>query len=736
MSSAPSYSHLLAPSALLGKKTHRHRRSGAISGNFDVVGLGLFSPPPPISHGARHSPHNSNPAQISSTSAIHQQLLLSLLMFGTSLESDVLDRHFNFCNEDDFENRTKSTLFEFPQKGTLSPALPLLVPAINSPLRRLSGGSAMLNSPIRLRNRKSVSSMNTPKLFLTEETTLDEDNVPDALIDLDEILKPSNMLLNDGTDSMAGAEPRSFHEFAEESGFFQNPRLLALPPTQSCSPFSSPAYFKQPIREPADRAIEEEDDLEETALELPETANHDLMRNTPDCLPNVLVASMSADMYQLSVNSSNTSLPSIEAVSQRSVSATLLEKSISNSSRDSTISGLAFVRSNSLKRSSGAKASRYQTFYDQSLKISYALKNLSSESVPNHIVGGTPLSTAYEHVLHSPTSLNVPNLRSCSVESLGHSSSMPCLRVSAPAGAGGTARIIPGPGTGTGTGVVVPTGFETRSRDGLKPHPSYPMQHRIQDQHRYTSHAASLEAHRPYTKPIIAAELASVSASGPNLLVGQNALSHKYYMGSPAELHKKKSLPLGYLDKGRFHEHTHLEKGRLNDNSQSPSSLYSDSGSTVSVPGDHGTDHSSFASQPEILDNEPKKGPGISRSVTPTMIVETGSCSSSSRLKTTRSAVLPAPSLSGDGLPTRQSVTPVLSPTGTSPRPMSPKQEKILQATRIPRYSPSKENLKVKGSKTKTDSRQIGFRNSKEHMEHKRTGSGHRLLSNWFKKCA
>lgn len=733
MSSAPSYSHLLAPSAQLGKRTHRHRRSGAISGNFDVVGLGLFSPPPPISHGeARHSSHSSSPVQISSPSAggHHQQLLLSLLMFGSNPDSDVLDRHFNFCNEEDFTNKTSGTEFEFPQKGPQSPALPLLSPAINSPLRRLSGGSAMLNSPIRLRNRKSVSSMNTPKLFLTEETTVDEDNVPDALIDLDEILNPSNMLLNDGPESMVSAEPRSFHDFTEDSAFFLQSRFLTLPPVQSCSPFSSPAYFKQPIREPTDRAIEEEDDIEETVLELPRAANSDLLTNAPP-------TSSSAELYQLSVNSSNTSLPSIEAVTQRNVSATLLEKSTSNSSRDSAFSGLAFVRSNSLKRSSGAKASRYQTFYDQSIKISYALKNLSSENVQSPAATNATPSTAYDHGLHSPTSVNVPNLRSSSVESLGHSSSMPCLRVSGPAGVGSTAR-------NGAANMLALSGYDIRARDIVKPlYPTnssvHASQPRVQDQLRYTSYAASLEAPRAFLKPIMASEISSVSVGGQNVSIGTHVVGHKYPHSGHAELHKKKSLPLNCLDKVRLNEHSHPEKGSLNDNSQSPSSLYSDNGSTVSVPGDHGTDQSSFASQPEILDTEPKKGPGFSRSVTPTIVVESVSTSSYPRLKTQQSLVLPASSLSNDKSPTKQSVTPILTPKGAPPRAMSPKQEKILQATQIPPFSPSKQKQKTMDGITKTAVRHKSLRSSKEpkeHKEHKRTGSGHRLLSNWFKKCA
>ena len=82
MSSLPNPSNL----ALTPGRRHRHRRSAAISGDFDLVGLGLFSP---IANTYTHTLNTPN----NTTSSEKDD-------YGKGGED--LDRHFNFNNEDDF----------------------------------------------------------------------------------------------------------------------------------------------------------------------------------------------------------------------------------------------------------------------------------------------------------------------------------------------------------------------------------------------------------------------------------------------------------------------------------------------------------------------------------------------------------------------------------------------------------------------------------------------------------
>lgn len=720
MSSAPSYSHLQSPSGQLGKRTHKHRRSGAISGNFDAVGLGLFSPPPPISHAARHSPHSLNPIPQAAAAGNHQHLLLSLTMLNSKSDSDVLDWHYNFCNEEDFSNKPTDADFEFPSKSPNSPILPFCSPKVVISQRRASGSSLMLNSPIRLRNKKSASSMNaTPRLYLTDETILDEHNIPDALIDLDEILNPNNALMGDRTESLIGAEPRSFHDTLDEAGLLPHSRSHAQQP-YSFSPYSSPAYFKQSIREPADRAIVEECDIEETSLDISAEQNCSLpsisiasenlpLLSAPALLSGPVTASTASELYELSVNSSNTSLPSIEiSSSQRNASATLLEKSVSNSSRDSAFSGLVFVRSNSIKRGSGAKASRYQTFYDQSLKISYALKNSSAENVNTNSSGTMSHSqSAYESLLQ-PNSGHSCNVHS-QHEGLGHCSSMPCLRVPAAGNMRALSNLAAGSNLDT-----------TRARDPYKPgvhvvHNQCGISARLQDLRNTFANVLQVEG---------SYRMSSKLSSSVETVSPVDCLKAKDFEG-------KKSLSAESFSKVTFDDHL-----------QSPPSVYSGAESTVSTPADHGTDHSSLVSQPEVMSSFNKLDRGISRSVTPVLEGTTGT-KSNIALSTPKSKIVKGKSsgILNNDLQTGYDASTSSLQRYISPRTESPSQTLVLQATKIPPFSPTKRSLKPSKSLDKlrepkdTDKNKNGF-NEKKSKEHKRTGSGHRLLSYWFRKCA
>lgn len=726
MSSAPSYSNMPAPSAQSGKRTHRHRRSGAISGNFDVAGLGFFSPPPPISNAPRHSPHSLNPTPQISSGSPHLRLNLSHMVFNTNSDSDVLDWHYNFCNEEDFSNKPTGFEFEFPAIVPNSPASPFLSPsAAHSPLNRLSGGLPMLNSPIRLRNKRSVSSMNgTSKLFLTDETVMNKDNVPDALIDLDEILNHNNMLAD-----------RSVGDNCVEPLFGE----AGLPPPHrshtlqlhTFSPFSSPAYFKHQIREPSD-AIEEEDDIEEIPLNIPPSSITLLSTSQPGTANDSatasnsvpLTASTASDLYQLSVNSSNTSLPSIEYGTQRNLSATLLEKSISNSSRDSGYSGLAFVKSNSIKRGSGAKASRYQTFYDQSLKISYALKNSSAENLITCSPGGNSIQIGGNQTLQTPNHIasNGLNNNPHHYEALGQYYS---LKAPAPLPrSSGTIPII-----------VTSTNNDQRPREpkyGL--HTSillHNIPNRTQDllPRNMALSAASCDSSYRLSSKL------GLAVGGPSL-----ATVDRFKVGNEQNASSAEDL----------------NKSSFDDNLQSPPSLYSGAESTVTTPGEHATDHSSLLSPHDAIRSEMKAERSVSRSVTPVTVADIPADTETPNRRINDVKSKHAEVNSIKNLRTLQDSPPFLNDPQElkllssssletvprmAPRTVSPSQQKVLQATRIPPYSPSELKLRIRRHSAKAnpkDGRSSGTpssSNENRKSEHKRTGSGHRLLSNWFRRC-
>lgn len=686
MSSASSYSHLPAPSAQLGKRTHRHRRSGAISGNFDAVGLGLFSPPPPLSgNSARHSPHSLNSSPHTSSRGGHYYLFLSLAIDSSNSEGDVLDWHFHFCNEEDFSNKPTDNDFEFPSKLTNSPALPFLSPAVPLALRRLSGGSSALNSPIRLRNRKSVSSMSTttPKLFLTDETVMDKDNVPDALIDLDEILNPSNMLTSDRVEPLAGAEPRSFLDLVDEAGLLPQSRSHA-PASSSFSPYSSPAYVKQPIREPADRAIVEED-VEETVLDVPAVPGFHSKRTSSTLpQPTPSASASTGELYELSVNSSSSSLPSMDLGSQRNTSATLWENSMSNSSRDSSYSGLFFVRSNSTKKSSGAKSSRYQTFYDQSLKVSFALKNSSAENVSslNCLVASNP--TRYDSA-SQPQNVNGLNLLS-KHDGLGYSSSMPSLRLGGSAGSG--ARSLGNSGAS----------LDVHARDPKLLFQQGRMQEVSSRNPLVTAHK-DLFSYRGNSKLGLTVEADS------------SPVKAQCYPEKLKDLSDKKYTPVGW------------NKPPVDVSLLSRRSIYSEGHSTINTAGDHGSDHSSLARKPEIITSAFKADHILSRSVTPVVMVDNSvSSQPPSRASPVLTKSVTQRQLQLEMVPDVDAV-PFISPT----------HEQVLQTAKIPPYSPKKGTKLDKSEKVRVIDL-MPSSSVKSDRTHKRTGSGHRLLSNWFRR--
>lgn len=375
MSSLPTPSHL--STTPIQRNRHRHRRSAAISGDFDVMGLGLFLPQPP----GRPSPAP-----------------------GTSDQD--FDSHFRFNNEEDFRNKPKDDGFAFPDRPPDSKSdlltFPLRTPELTftktpdllnaqqvgatpprflvSPSRKTP--SYNLNSPIRLNAFKS-----TPKtrFFLTEETNLNNENVPDAVIDLDDILN-ANLHIGDANYSASPFHKRTELMPAEnfDDEFLASPFLklgvhLSSPhQVFGASPMAAQTLFQQPIQEQTGDAIEEDDD-EDKNLDLLPSDSEEMFINPQQTLGGIYSNS--------SANSSSSSLRSGANIgTSRVPSSHLIEKTFSNSSKDSAgSSNAAFTQnmpsSTPTSKRSGAKATRYQSFYDQSFKISNALKVSSTDSV-------------------------------------------------------------------------------------------------------------------------------------------------------------------------------------------------------------------------------------------------------------------------------------------------------------------------------------------------------------------
>lgn len=342
MSSLPNQTHLTP------NRRHKHKRSAAVSGDFDAMGLGLFAP--------KHTYSSSNPGPGS---------------------YDSTDYDYNFDNFDDFANKPVLDDFAFP-RGSVFKGDDLKNEDFktddddfkySSPRAIIMSPRKSLHSPIKIRSSHEV-------------------------IDLDEILN-ANLHIGysgDGTNNSTGSLQADYDD-----------EFLALPFIKHTSPFiSSPSnnysfnsaptasfLLNQPIQEQTDLMEEEEE----------ATPSNELYTN-------------------LSANSSCSSI--------RSTAKTpLIEKTFSNSSRDSAsslhapynnapyISPLMTSVIPSGKRL-GAKANRYQTFYDQSSRISNAMKISSSDSV---------------NIIRSNSSgTNIVPVPSTKDRSLGHSSSLPSLK--------------------------------------------------------------------------------------------------------------------------------------------------------------------------------------------------------------------------------------------------------------------------------------------------------------------
>lgn len=460
MSSLPTSSPLLLATPIPGsaaRRGHGHRRSAAISGDFDAMGLGLFSPP---GTGAGNTPSKK-----------------------PSLSDFDIDKHFQLNNDEDFVNPDKNMDFSFPNVSTspntnahanylhsASVPSPRNSAIFTSPPKRLLNHHSFnsLNSPIRL-GRKSQHFHMPPKtrFFLTEETQLNsESGVPDAVIDLDEVLS-ANLHIGDqsggnsnNSSSTHLPQPQLItshthgrsHSFTPSSSKDMNGINSASPMvapfemypdendctllSSSCfklypSPFiSSPLstnnnpLFQQPIQE-MDHYT---DDLQEVVeIEIPKEADGE---SEVGRLPNSASASdieqeifpnpQTALVGLYSNDSANSSCSSLRSSNTaRNVSNPLIEKTFSNDSTNNysnpnfNTPPSSYSNPNQHGKRSGAKATRYQSFYDQSFKISNALKISSTESV---------------NIVRTTSNDSGGSFFPKEVKILGHSSSLPSLK--------------------------------------------------------------------------------------------------------------------------------------------------------------------------------------------------------------------------------------------------------------------------------------------------------------------
>lgn len=329
-------------------------------------------------------------------------------------------KDFQFSTGEDFFNEPRLDSFQFPSKSPENclRSLPSTPKYLVSPIRKFGGALNNLNSPTRFKNEKSMSILtcpSTPKLFMTEATTLNDENIPDAVIDLDEILH-ANMHIEDHSDGDHDSMKRP------QDDFLASPFARSAPNNQISSAHAS-LYSKQPIRELAADAIEEEDDLDEYKLIVEDAsvenlselvgnptseADSDIFTNPPDAFSGVYLT--------LSANSSNSSLPSANGTQRLPFLS--IEKTSSNSSKDSGASTFFASNGSSASKRSSAKATRYQSFYDQSFKISSALKHSSTESIPLQ---------SSENYSNSSIALSKDEI-ALVTKALGHSSSLPSLK--------------------------------------------------------------------------------------------------------------------------------------------------------------------------------------------------------------------------------------------------------------------------------------------------------------------
>ncbi|KAI5950662.1 hypothetical protein KGF57_004268 [Candida theae] len=471
-------------------RTHRHKRSQAISGDFDGLGLFNIPPPPPVTSPggssagggstviAQSIPNTNTPRTSSSAASAsashygHRSALSSVNVFGSpgcssnsiyinknnnsnnnnnksaagnasgvrtisssapkervvgfadtpTIKSDEeyeLDRHFRFNNKDDFANPIEHA-FSFPKSEYESQHDKLdydddhnhdhgnlnhnysTSPTFQGGVTYTTSFRKSLSSPIQLSNKLSHSSLrhqqSTPRLpqsprqlTYQPQSQLQESDVPDPVIDLDYILTANlhigSQLHDDtvfNTDDFLGSPA-----IAEEEDTIEDRTMLASTKTDPLSEIVTTTHASAtapppPAPPPATKLHDEieEQDLQELQLdEVEETGEQEKTLPQP------------AHNFYSSTNSSSSSFNSVPIPPATATTAS----SYPAQPQPPTPSFQTPTR-----QRSGAKAHRYQIFYDQSNRISNAMRG-SAESIERSNTNTPPLSATTSGLPQSPT---------------------------------------------------------------------------------------------------------------------------------------------------------------------------------------------------------------------------------------------------------------------------------------------------------------------------------------------
>ncbi|CAN3483689.1 hypothetical protein DICA1_C15434 [Diutina catenulata] len=387
------------------RPAHRHRRSAAISGDFDAMGLGLFSPAPPKSESSAPSPHHE----------------------------DELDKHFNFNNDDDFA--AKASDFSFP----MAPPPP---PAPSSPQKK---PVSALNSPIRLGNPGSHRRTRSSSSAYPRRTIFGDSASP-APVSSPGLAPPglpfaplpgsvaSATNTGTGNTGFTGTGTTGFAGTAGNSGFAGTTGFTGT------TPKSGVIDLDEILR--AESASTPDDFLASPFVK--SSSSMSVLTSSPQCPREDAIVEEEADDDDAvciddaaSVDEYYLHPPPGEVYSHVSASSSMTSLSkapppwSNNSSRDS-VKGSPPPSMVHSRRRSQAMATRYQVFYDQSSRISNAMRNSSSESV--HLVRTNSQSSALAPPL---AAMLAPKDRF-----LGHSASLPSLKTASPTDRGRVPRFV------------------------------------------------------------------------------------------------------------------------------------------------------------------------------------------------------------------------------------------------------------------------------------------------------
>lgn len=366
MEVAPASLHLNVPPPHRSTPVnrHRHRRSAAISGDFDAPGS-AWGP------------------NLQASSPVHGKSLPLAHALSNSLGAPMdmspepeLDRTFRFDNAADFS--VLPAQFAFPVAPSYDacktpPASPRAfnqstwpvspfaysspVSAMSPSHKRVFGGSR-LESPIRLGHSPSRSMPNARVFQMDDPSGLRK--VPDAIIDLDEALAPQRV----------GSPRNAMRRYSAEASEAYIPLRCSTPP----QPFLDAIFDTAAIQEEDDCEAPESAACSSIALPVlhPASIIPDLQLGPPPEAPLYCNSSASSSLVSLGHPAAGSGGGNVWGALAYSVDK-----------KDFDFEAPVFLPPLPRKQRLGAKASRYLSFYDQSSRVSNALKVLSLESINN-----------------------------------------------------------------------------------------------------------------------------------------------------------------------------------------------------------------------------------------------------------------------------------------------------------------------------------------------------------------